>query len=84
MAVIVLNLAILPELKLNMKLILLFTCAITLLTTTGCFFPGRGGGRGWHERGELKVANPALIARAPEVIVAPSLVTVNAPDVVVR
>jgi hypothetical protein len=31
-----------------MKKIVLFASAIALLTTTGCFFPGRGGG--WHDR----------------------------------
>jgi hypothetical protein len=66
-----------------MKMILLFTCVITLLTTTtGCFFPGRGG-RGWHDRGEVIVARPAVAVRAPEVFVAPKLVTENAPEVVV-
>jgi hypothetical protein len=66
-----------------MKMILLFTCVITLITTTGCFFPGRGG-RGWHDRGEVIVARPAFAVRAPEVIVAPTLVAVNTPEAMVR
>jgi hypothetical protein len=81
------NLAILPVLKLNMKMILLFTCAITLLATTGCYYPGHGhggGGRDWHGRAEIIVAPRAVVARAPDVIVAPLVVAVNAPEVVVR
>jgi hypothetical protein len=69
-----------------LKTILLFTCAITLFATTGCFFPGgRGGGRGWHDRGEVIVA-PSAVAQqqVPEVIVAPPIVEVRAPEVVVR
>jgi hypothetical protein len=66
-----------------MKTILLFACVITLLTTTGCFFPGRGGHR-WHERGELNVAPSAIVVRAPAVIVAPPLLEVRAPEVVAR
>jgi Ser-tRNA(Ala) deacylase AlaX len=66
-----------------MKKILLFTCAITLITTTGCFFPGRGGGH-WHDRGELIVPRTAVAVRAPEVIVAPPLVEASEPEVVVR
>lgn len=69
-----------------MKTIVLFACAITLITTTGCFFPGRGGhDRGWHDRGDIKVVRPEIAVRAPEVIVAPTVVAVNAPaEVVVR
>jgi hypothetical protein len=69
-----------------MKLILLFTCAITLIMTTGCFFPGRGGDRGWHghDRGEVILAPSAVAMQAPEVIVTPPLVKVSAPEVVVR
>jgi hypothetical protein len=67
-----------------MKLIVLFACAITLITTTGCFHGGRGG-RGWHDRGDIRVARPEVAVRAPEVIVAPTLVAVNAPaEIVVR
>jgi Ser-tRNA(Ala) deacylase AlaX len=66
-----------------MKKILLFTCAITLITTTGCFFPGRGGGH-WHDRGELIVPHAEVATRTPEVIVAPPLVEVRAPEVVLR
>jgi hypothetical protein len=64
----VLNLAILPEAELNMKLILFFACTITLLTTTGCLFPGRGGHHE-HDHGEVIVAHPTVVVRAPEVIV---------------
>jgi hypothetical protein len=71
-----------------MKMILLFTCAITLITTTGCFYGHGGGGwhdgHGWHDRGELIAPTPAYAVRAPEVIVAPPVVAVNAPQVVVR
>jgi hypothetical protein len=68
-----------------MKLILLFVCAITLLTTTGCFYPGHGDGwHHWHDRGELVVPRPAVAVNAPEVIAAPAAVAVNAPEVVVR
>jgi hypothetical protein len=68
-----------------MKKILLLTCAITLLTTTGCFYPGRGPGwHHWHERGEVIVAPSTVAARVPEVIVTPPLAEPNAPEVVVR
>jgi Ser-tRNA(Ala) deacylase AlaX len=77
------NIETLPVCKLNMKTILLFTCIVTLITTTGCFFPGRGGGH-WHDRGEVIVAPSAVAVQAPEVIVAPPLVEVQAPEVVVR
>ena len=56
-----------------MKTILLFACAITLLTTTGCVVDDRAGGRGWgHDRyyhGGVIVACPAVVVAAPEVIV---------------
>jgi Ser-tRNA(Ala) deacylase AlaX len=66
-----------------MKTILLLTCVTTLFATTGCFFPGRGGGH-WHDRGELIVPNSAVAVRVPEVIVAPPLIEASAPEVVVR
>jgi hypothetical protein len=67
----------------NMKLIVLFACAIALITTTGCFHGGRGGH--WHDRGDVRIARPEVAVRAPEVIVTPTLVAVNAPaEIVVR
>jgi hypothetical protein len=66
-----------------MKKFLLFTSAVTLLTTTGCFFPGRGGGH-WHDRGQIDVAPPIVEARAPDVIIAPPIVDVRDPEVIVR
>jgi len=85
------NLETLPIPELNMKTILLLTCAITLITTTGCFFPERGGdhwhdhdGDHWHDRGEIIVPHSEVAARAPEVIVAPPLIEARAPEVVVR
>ena len=69
--------------KPNMKKILLFTCVISLLTTTGCIFPQ--GGRERHARGperyegrsEERVGPPVVVVHAPEVIVRP-------PEVIVR
>jgi hypothetical protein len=66
-----------------MKKTLLFTCVITLFTTTGCIFP-EGGGRG-HARGpehyegrsEVRAGPPVVVVRAPEVVVRP-------PEVIVR
>jgi hypothetical protein len=63
-------------------MILLLGCAITILTTTGCFFPGHGG-HGWHDRGDIMVGRPKVAVRAPEVILAPTLVAVNAPAEIV-
>jgi hypothetical protein len=64
-----------------MKMFLLITCVTTLLTTTGCFFPGRGGGWGhWHDRGEINVAPAIVEASAPKVIVEPPVVEVRAPE----
>ena len=65
-----------------MKTILLFTCAILLLATTGCIFPGdRGGGGREHARfehhDEAVVGPPVMVVRAPEVVVRP-------PEVIVR
>jgi hypothetical protein len=70
-----------------MKMLFLFACVTTLITTTGCFFPEGGEGRGEHrrhDRGEFIVAPRAVAVRAPEVILAPPVVAVNAPEVVVR
>lgn len=67
-----------------MKKILLFTCVIALLTTTGCFFPGRGGGGDWHgRRGDADVAPAAVAVRTPEVVVEHPEVEVRAPEVIV-
>jgi len=68
------NLETLPVLKLNMKVILLFACVLTLLTTTGCFFPGRGGhwdGRGghWGDRAQVDVAPPVIAKASTEFVV---------------
>jgi hypothetical protein len=56
--------------KLNMKMILLFTCAITLFTTTGCMYPGRGGGD-WHRRGDADTAPPVAAATTTNTVAAP-------------
>jgi hypothetical protein len=66
-----------------MKKILFFACVISLLTSTGCFFPGPGrGGDRWHDhRAEINVTPPIIEARAPEVIVAPPAVEVRAPEI---
>lgn len=77
------NLETLPVRNLNMKTILLLTCVITVLTTTGCFFPGRGGGRGWHDRGELNVAPSAVAVRASQAIEEPPAVEVPNQEFVV-
>jgi hypothetical protein len=74
------NLETLPILKLTMKMIL-FACVITLVMTTGCFFPGPG--RGWHgHRADNNVATPAVVVAAPEVIVAPPEVAVTTTNVI--
>jgi hypothetical protein len=66
-----------------MKIVLLFTCAITLLTTTGCFFPGRGGGGGhWHDRGEVNGARPVVAVVTPELMKAPLIAAQPAPEVI--
>ena len=69
--------------KPNMKIILFFTCVITLLTTTGCLvsdaeWHGYAGGHD-HIRGrsEVRVGPPVVVVRAPEAVVRP-------PDVIVR
>jgi hypothetical protein len=70
------NLETLPTLKVNMKMILLFACVITLLTTAGCFFPGRGGH--WGGRADATIAPPIVAAAASEVIVVRPVGTVGA------
>ena len=62
-----------------MKMILLFTCVITLLTTTGCLVSEGGGhGRARYEHHEdVIVGPPAVVVRVPEVVVRP-------PEVIVR
>ena len=63
------NFETLPLTKLNMKIILLFTCVITLLTTTGCLVP-EGGRRGeLHSHSEVVVGPPAVVVPVPVVIV---------------
>ena len=63
-----------------MKTVLLFTCVITLLTSTGCFFPGRGGGGHWHDRGDANVAPSEVAMNAPELMVAPLVAAEPAPE----
>jgi hypothetical protein len=64
-----------------MKTILLFACVITLVTTTGCFFPdGRGRGGDWHgRRGQNDVAAPIVAVNAPTSTNAPSATPAAAP-----
>jgi hypothetical protein len=63
--------------KPSMKIVLLFSCVIALLTAaTGCLVSG-GGGRG-HDRGHESYE------RHPEVIVGPPVVEVRPPEVIVR
>ena len=62
-----------------MKKTLLFTCVITLFTTTGCIFP-EGGGREharYEHHDEIRAGPPVVEMRAPEVVVRP-------PEVIVR
>jgi hypothetical protein len=80
-AVAVRALGTLPILELNMKKIILFACLITLLTTTGCFFPGRGWG--WRgRRGEVAVPTPVVVVAAPRVVVPPPVVVAPPVEVV--
>ena len=64
-----------------MKKILLFAGIFTLLSTTGCIFPGgeRGGhGHARYERHDAVIVGPPIVeVRAPELIVRP-------PEVIVR
>jgi hypothetical protein len=54
-----------------MKMILLFICFITLLTTTGCLVPegGRGGDARHEHHDAVVVGPPAVVVPVPEVIV---------------
>jgi len=59
--------------SLAMKKILYLTGIVTLLSTTGCIFPG-GEGRGheharYEHHDDVIVGPPALVVRPPEVIV---------------
>ena len=62
-----------------MKTILLFTCVITLLATSGCVF--REGGQHGHARyerhDEVIVGPPVVVVRPPEVILRPPAVIVR-------
>ena len=62
-----------------MKKFLLFTCVITLLTSTGCLVSE--GGRHEHARYEhhddVVVGPPVVVVRTPELVVRP-------PEVIVR
>lgn len=59
--------------KLNMKMILLFICVITLLTTSGCLVSESGR----HRYSEVVVGPPAVIVPVPVVVVHPPLVIVR-------
>jgi hypothetical protein len=72
------NFEALPVLKLDMKTILLFACVITLLTTTGCFSPGRGGH--WGGRAQVDVARPVVAMASTELVVVLPAGTVGALD----
>ena len=60
-----------------MKIILLFTCLITLLTSSGCLVADGGGrghyGRGHYERHEevraVVVGPPVVVVRPPVIVV---------------
>jgi len=57
-----------------MKKILLFTCVIPLLTTTGCLVSESGHSHHGHARYESRTevivpAPPVLVVRPPEIIV---------------
>jgi hypothetical protein len=54
-----------------MKMILLFACVITLLTTTGCLVSegGRHGHARYESHSEVIVGPPAVVVRPPEIIV---------------
>ena len=64
-----------------MKKIMFLTGIVSLLSTTGCIFPG--GERGGHEHARYEhhddviVGPPAVVVRVPEVVVRP-------PEVIVR
>ena len=54
-----------------MKMILLFTCVITLLSASGCIVAegGRHGREGYEGHSEVVVGPPVVVLRPPEVIV---------------
>jgi hypothetical protein len=60
-----------------MKMILLFICVITLLSTTGCLVEEGGRHGGYEGHSEVIVGPPPVVVRAPEVVVRP-------PEVIVR
>jgi hypothetical protein len=67
------------ESKMNMKIILLLTCVITLLSTAGCIFREDGGREHarYEHRDEVVVGPPVVAVRVPEVVVRP-------PEIIVR
>ena len=62
-----------------MKMILLVTCVISLLSTTGCLVSdgGRGGHARYEHHDEVLVGPPVVVVRAPVIAVLP-------PEVIVR
>ena len=54
-----------------MKMILLFTCVISLLATTGCIVAegGRHGHARYEHRDEVIIGPPVVVVRPPEIIV---------------
>ena len=73
------NFETLPPPKLNMKMILLFACVITLLTTTGCLVSegGRHGHEDYQSHSEVIIGPPPVVVRVPAVEVRP-------PEIIVR
>src|SRR5674476_1346958 len=69
-----------------MKTILLFTCVITLLTTTGCLVSegGRHGDARYESHSEVIVGPPAVEVRAPVVVVRPPEIIVPDPPSINR
>jgi hypothetical protein len=79
--------------KLNMKMILLVTCVIALVTTTGCLVPAGGqpgyghryGHRGYHGRSEVIVRSRSeVVAPRPVIVVPAPVIVVPVPSVRVR
>jgi hypothetical protein len=62
-----------------MKKTLLFTCVLTLLSTTGCLVAERGGhGHARYERhDEVIVGPPVVVVPVPTVVVRPPVVIVR-------
>jgi hypothetical protein len=62
-----------------MKTILLFTCAVTLLASTGCIVAdgGRRGHARYERHDEVIVGPPVVVVRPPEVILRPPAVIVR-------